>query len=119
MWQHNYEPVAGNLAASAAVAAIPIVVLFVMLGLLRRPAWMSAATALGSAMLVALLVYGMPPQLANLCCTPETVRMFLKDVGRGAGLNCDPSHLIRVWSSSASEAKEYGIIDEVLMLAEK
>src|SRR5947207_13103390 len=66
MWQHNYEPVAGNLAASAAVAAIPIVVLFVMLGLLRRPAWMSAATALGSAMLVALLVYGMPPQLALL-----------------------------------------------------
>src|SRR5437762_7052902 len=66
MWQHNYEPVAGNLSASAAVAAIPIVVLFVMLGLLRRPAWMSAATALGSAMLVALLVYGMPPQLALL-----------------------------------------------------
>src|SRR5213075_1596851 len=33
---------------------------------LRRPAWMSAATALGSAMLVALLVYGMPVQLALL-----------------------------------------------------
>src|SRR5947207_12532271 len=66
MWQHNYEPVAGNLAASAAVAAIPIYVLFLMLGVLRKPAWMSAATALGSAMLVALLVYGMPPQLALL-----------------------------------------------------
>jgi len=66
MWQHNYEPVAGSLGASAAVAAIPIYVLFLMLGVLRKPAWMSAATALGSAMLVALLVYGMPPQLALL-----------------------------------------------------
>src|SRR5436309_9065716 len=66
MWQHNYEPVAGSLGASAAVAAIPIFVLFLMLGVLRKPAWMSATTALGSAMLVALLVYGMPPQLALL-----------------------------------------------------
>jgi lactate permease len=66
MWQHNYEPVAGSLGASAAVAAIPIYVLFLMLGVLRKPAWMSATTALGSAMLVALLVYGMPPQLALL-----------------------------------------------------
>jgi lactate permease len=64
MWQHNYEPVAGSLAASALVAAIPIVVLFVMLGVLRRPAWMSALAALGSALLVALAVYGMPVQLA-------------------------------------------------------
>jgi hypothetical protein len=32
MWQHNYEPIAGSLSASAAVAAVPIVVLFVKLG---------------------------------------------------------------------------------------
>ena len=32
MWQHNYQPVAGSLGVSAIVAAIPIVVLFVMLG---------------------------------------------------------------------------------------
>ena len=42
MWQHNYEPVGGSLGLSALVAAIPIVVLFVMLGVLRKPAWMSA-----------------------------------------------------------------------------
>jgi lactate permease len=64
MWQHNYEPIAGSLGVSAVVAAIPIVVLFVMLGVLRKPAWMSALSALISALLVALVVYGMPAQLA-------------------------------------------------------
>jgi lactate permease len=64
MWQHNYEPIAGSLGASALVAAIPIIVLFVMLGVWRKPAWVSAASALGSALLVAILAYGMPAQLA-------------------------------------------------------
>jgi sugar phosphate isomerase/epimerase len=39
---------------------------------------------------------GGPPYVANLCCTPETLRAFLKDVGPGAGVNYDPSHLIRL-----------------------
>src|SRR5581483_9895442 len=64
MWQHNYEPVAGSLAASAVVAMIPIVVLFLMLGVWRRPAWLSALAALGSALVVSLAVYRMPPTLA-------------------------------------------------------
>lgn len=47
----------------------------------------------------ALAVEGWPgggPWFASLCCSPETVRAFLKDVGPGAGLNYDPSHLIRL-----------------------
>ncbi len=64
MWQHNYEPIAGSLALSAPVAAIPIVVLFLMLGVLRKPAWLSALAALVSALVVALLFYGMPVSLA-------------------------------------------------------
>src|SRR5687767_11679625 len=64
MWQHNYEPVGGSLGVSAVVAAIPILVLFVMLGVLRKPAWMAAMAALVSALLVALAAYGMPLQLA-------------------------------------------------------
>jgi lactate permease len=66
MWQHNYEPIGGSIGVSAIVAATPIVVLFVMLGVLRRPAWVSAATALISAVAVALLAYGMPLQLVLL-----------------------------------------------------
>jgi lactate permease len=64
MWQQNYEPVRGSLALSALVASIPIVVLFVMLGVRRKPAWMAALTALAVAFVLALLAYGMPVQLA-------------------------------------------------------
>jgi len=64
MWRHNYEPIAGSLGLSAVAAAVPIVVLFLMLGVFRKPAWLSALAALASALLVALGVYGMPLQLA-------------------------------------------------------
>src|SRR5207248_1105930 len=64
MWRHNYEPIGGSLAASSLAAAVPIAVLFLMLGVLRKPAWMSALAALASAFIVALAVYGMPVQLA-------------------------------------------------------
>jgi lactate permease len=64
MWQHNYEPVAGSLGLSTVVAAIPILVLFFMLGALRKPAWMAALAALASAFVVAVLGFHMPVQLA-------------------------------------------------------
>ena len=64
MWQQNYEPVGGSLGLSALVASIPIAVLFVMLGVRRKPAWMAALTALGVAFVLALFAYGMPAQLA-------------------------------------------------------
>jgi len=64
MWQHNYAPLNGSLGLSAVVAALPIFVLFLMLGVFRRPAWMSAFAALGAAFLVSLGVYGMPVNLA-------------------------------------------------------
>jgi len=64
MWQHNYHPVGGSLGASSLAAAVPIFVLFLMLGVLRKPAWMSAFAALGSALIVALAIHGMPVPLA-------------------------------------------------------
>src|SRR5688572_10939671 len=64
MWQQNYEPVNGSLGLSALVAAIPIFVLFYMLGVKRKPAWMAAMSALASALVVALAVYGMPVSMA-------------------------------------------------------
>src|SRR4051812_22978706 len=66
MWEQNYQPIADSLGASALVAVIPIVVLFVMLGALRKPAWMSALAALGSAFVIALAAYGMPLKLTIL-----------------------------------------------------
>jgi lactate permease len=60
MWQQNYEPVAGSLGWSALVAAVPLLVLFYMLGVKRKPSWMAALAALGAAWVVALAVYRMP-----------------------------------------------------------
>ena len=64
MWTQVYAPIAGSLGVSALAAAIPIVVLFLMLGVLRKPAWSSALAALVSAFVVAIFVYKMPLQLA-------------------------------------------------------
>ncbi|MDH4065071.1 MAG: L-lactate permease, partial [Acidobacteriota bacterium] len=64
MWQHNYEPLGGSLGLSAPVAALPIIVLFVMLGVLRAPAWKAALSALFAALVIAVGVYGMPANLA-------------------------------------------------------
>ena len=63
-WVQTYMPIGGSLGLSAVVAAIPILVLFLMLGVLRKAAWMAAASALASALIVALVVYGMPLKLA-------------------------------------------------------
>ncbi len=64
MWTQIYAPIGGSLGLSAVAAAIPIVVLFIMLGALRKPAWASAVAALVSALVVALAVYRMPVGLA-------------------------------------------------------
>jgi len=66
MWQHNYSPLGGSLGLSALAAVIPIAVLFLMLGVARKPAWISALSGLASALVVSLVVYGMPAKLAVL-----------------------------------------------------
>jgi lactate permease len=64
VYEQVYEPVAGNLALSALAAAIPIMVLFVLLAGVRVAAqWASLAT-LAVALVIAVLVYGMPVGLA-------------------------------------------------------
>jgi lactate permease len=59
MWQQNYTPVANSLPLSALVAAIPIFALLILLGVMRKPAWMASLVGLGTAALVAAGVYGM------------------------------------------------------------
>jgi len=60
MWPQTYSPVAGSLALSALVAALPIFVLLFLLGVKRKPAWISSLVGLATAMIIAGLVYGMP-----------------------------------------------------------
>lgn len=64
MYEQVYEPVAGNLALSTLVAAIPIIVLFVLLAGVRMAAQWASLTTLATAFVIAVLVYGMPPGLA-------------------------------------------------------
>jgi len=60
VWPHNYTPLAGNLGLSALVAAIPIFVLVLLLGVLRKPAWMAALCGLAAGILVSIGLYSMP-----------------------------------------------------------
>ena len=60
MWQPNFTPVAGSLPLSALVAALPILALLLLLGVMRKPAWIASLIGLGTAVLVAAFVYGMP-----------------------------------------------------------
>lgn len=63
MWQQNYTPLLDSVGVSAIAAALPIFTLLLMLGVLRKPAWISALTGLAVAAAVALFVYGMPVPL--------------------------------------------------------
>jgi L-lactate transport len=60
MWQQSYAFVGGSLALSAAVSAIPLFVLFYLLGVRRRPGWMAAMSALAATILVAIVLVRMP-----------------------------------------------------------
>src|SRR6185312_11621312 len=56
----NYAPIGGSLPLSTLAAAVPILVLLVLLAIARKPAWISALAGLGAAAVVAWFVYGMP-----------------------------------------------------------
>jgi lactate permease len=63
MWAQQYQPLANNLALSAAAAAIPLFVIGLALGVWRVASWKASLLALGAGAAVAWLVYGMPAPL--------------------------------------------------------
>jgi lactate permease len=64
MFHQLLTPVADNLALSFVVAAAPIAVVLVMLGVLRRPAWQASLGGLVVAFVIAILVWQFPVPLA-------------------------------------------------------
>ncbi len=60
MYQQILDPVAHSLAWSSLIAALPLLLLFVMLGVLRVTAWVASLVSLALAIVLAILVYGMP-----------------------------------------------------------
>ena len=69
MWQQTYTPIANSLPLSALFAAAPIFALLLLLGVLRKPAWMASLAGLAAAAIVAAGVYGMPLGLLSAAVT--------------------------------------------------
>ena len=69
MYRQVLDPVAHSVALSALFAALPLLVLFVLLGVVRLTAWISSLIALAVALVIATVVYPMPPAQAGLSAT--------------------------------------------------
>ncbi len=65
-WIQIYTPAAGSLGLSALIAAIPLVVIFICLAVLKMKAHKAAPLAVASAVAIAIVVWGMPTKLAGL-----------------------------------------------------
>jgi lactate permease len=63
-WTQVYTPVADNLLLSTLVAALPVVVLLGLLAAFHVRAHLAALAGLATALLIAVVVYGMPTKLA-------------------------------------------------------
>ena len=79
MYQPVLDPVADSLGWSSLFAALPLLALFVLLGVLRMRAWVAALLSLLVAILVAVLVYPMPFDQALLAGTEGAVVRLLPD----------------------------------------
>lgn len=64
MWEQGYDPM-HNAVLSTAIAAVPIVVLLGALGVVRIRAHLAAALGLLAAVLIAILAFGMPAEMAG------------------------------------------------------
>ena len=72
-YQPDLAPVADNLLLSALVALLPLVTVFVALGLLRWKAHWAGLAALGVSLVIAILIYDMPVGLAGLSATQGAI----------------------------------------------
>ena len=66
MYTQDFNPVSDSLGLTAIFAVLPLVTLFVLLGGLKMKAHWAALISLGVAILVALIVYGMPADQTGL-----------------------------------------------------
>jgi lactate permease len=69
MFEQDLTPIADSLTASALVALLPLLTIFVMLGVLKTKAHIAGLAALAVAILVAIFAYDMPAKLALLSAT--------------------------------------------------
>ena len=60
MYRPHLDAVAGSLTLTALVAMLPLITLFVLLGVLRITAWKAALVSLAVSVVVAVVAYSMP-----------------------------------------------------------
>jgi lactate permease len=60
MYRPHLDAVAGSLTLTAIVAMLPLITLFVLLGVLRITAWKAALVSLAVSVVVAVVAYSMP-----------------------------------------------------------
>ncbi len=60
VYRQVYDPLGNSLGVSSIVAALPLVTLFVLLGVLRMRAWLASVISLAVALIVAVAFYSMP-----------------------------------------------------------
>lgn len=65
MFKQILTPVAGNLFLSFLVGLIPIIVVLVLLGVVRRPAWQAALAGLITGLIIAIGVWQVPVGIAT------------------------------------------------------
>jgi lactate permease len=101
MFQPVDSPVAGSLALSALVAALPLLTLFLLLGALRWKAWQAGLTSLVVALAVAVLAFRMPAGQALL------------SAGEGAAFGLFPIVwivLTAIWIFRLTELTGYDVV---------
>ena len=69
MYRPTLDPVGSSLGLSSIFAALPLLTLFVLLGVMRIRAWLAALISLLVAVLVAVIIYSMPVGQALLAGT--------------------------------------------------
>ncbi len=73
MYSPDLAPIGDSLALSSLVAALPLLTIFVTLGVLRWKAHLAALSAVAVALVVAVIAYGMPADLALLSASEGAV----------------------------------------------
>ena len=72
-YQPDVDAVGGSLFATAMVSTIPLLVVFVFLGLLKTKAHIAGLAGLAAAILVAIFAFGMPVKLSLLAASQGAV----------------------------------------------
>ena len=85
-WEQTYNLFGWGIAGSAVIAALPILTVLLILGVMRKPAWVAGLWGLGISMVVAFACYRMPVTLA------------LSAAAYGAGFGLFPICWIVFWA---------------------